>query len=128
MLAGCNPWSSQCEDLCSSVMDDCGFGAWSSVEQCRLGCIDDMYRRTDAKQLIACYEAAVAAPTVEEATTRVNRARQAGLFDAAIEAGTWDEQAEIQRASELGTCDIFSFVQCKVEAVQVVPKAPLVGN
>jgi len=54
VLAGCNPWSSRCETLCSSLMDECGFGAWSSVEQCRMGCVEDMYRRADAKDLLTC--------------------------------------------------------------------------
>jgi len=65
---------------------------------------------------------------VEDAARRVTRAQEAGLFDTAINAGTWDEATEVQRALELGTCDLFAFVQCKVEAVQVVPKAPLVEN
>jgi len=87
-----------------------------------------MYRRDDAKDLLACYETALAPPTLEEATTRVTRAQQAGLFAAEIAAGTWNEEAEVQRALELGSCDLFAFVQCKVEAVQVVPTAPLVGD
>jgi len=128
LLGGCNPWSTRCETLCSSLIDDCGFGAWSSTEQCRSGCIEDMYRRSDAKDLFACYESAVAAPNDEEAARRVTRAQAAGLFDSAIAEGTWDEAAEVTRAKDLGTCDLFAFVQCKVEAVQVVPQAPLVGE
>lgn len=128
LLGGCNPWSTRCETLCSSLIDDCGFGAWSSTEQCRSGCIEDMYRRSDAKDLFACYESAVAEPDAAEAAQRVARAQKAGLFDEAIAAGTWDEASELTRATALGTCDLFSFVQCKVEAVQVVPKAPLVGD
>jgi hypothetical protein len=87
-----------------------------------------MYRRSDAKDLFACYESAVAAPNDEEAARRVTRAQAAGLFDSAIAEGTWDEAAEVTRAKDLGTCDLFAFVQCKVEAVQVVPQAPLVGE
>jgi hypothetical protein len=127
-LAGCNPWSSRCETLCESLIDGCGFGAWSSVEQCRAGCVDDMYRRSDAEELFSCYEDAVATPSIEDASRRVSRAREAGLFDAAIAEGSWDEPGEVQRALELGRCDLFAFVQCKVEAVQVVPRAPLVEN
>ncbi len=128
LLGGCNPWATRCETLCSSLIDECGFGAWSSTEQCRSGCIEDMYRRADAKDLFTCYESAVAAPDDAEAAQRVARAQAAGLFDSAIAAGTWDEAAEVTRAKTLGTCDLFAFVQCKVEAVQVVPEAPLVGD
>jgi hypothetical protein len=128
LFCGCNPWSNRCETLCSGLMDTCSFGAWSSVEQCRMGCVDDMYRRSDASELFACYESAIAAPSPGEASQRVARARAAGLFDATIAAGTWDEETEVTRALELGTCDLFAFGQCKVDAVQVVPEAPLVGN
>lgn len=128
ILSGCNQWSSRCETLCTSLFNDCSLEAWSSIEQCRLGCVEDMYRRNDAKDLFTCYETALAPPTLEEAATRVTRAQQAGLFEAEIAAGTWDEEAEVQRALELGSCDLFAFVQCKVEAVQVVPTAPLVGD
>jgi hypothetical protein len=127
-LTGCNSWSSRCETLCTSLFNDCSLEAWSSIEQCRLGCVEDMYRRDDASDIFTCYEAALAPPTLEAATARVNRAREAGLFESEIAAGTWDEEGEVQRALELGSCDLFAFVQCKVEAVQVVPTAPLVGN
>ena len=127
-LAGCNTWSDRCESLCGRLVDECGFTAWSSSEQCRVGCVDDMYRRHDAAELLACYEAAIDPPDSETAEQRVRRAREGGLFDDAISAGSFDEAAEVQRAVELGTCDAFAFVQCKVEAVQVAPQTPLVED
>ena len=127
-VGACNPWSSRCEDLCSQLKEDCNFSAWATSEQCRQGCVDDMYRRDDAEELFACYERAVAVPSADEAIARVAQAQQAGLFDKAIEAGSWDQASEEARAIELGTCDLFAFVQCKVEAVQVAPQLPLLGD
>lgn len=124
-LGACSSSSARCESLCTQLVDECGYSAWTSVDQCRSGCVDDMYRRSDADEVLGCYEEALAVPSREEAATRVNRARQAGLFDRAVENGTWDEEAEIDRAIDLGTCDLFSFVQCKVEAVQATPESPL---
>ncbi|MEE2828594.1 MAG: hypothetical protein VX498_05370 [Myxococcota bacterium] len=123
--SGCNPWSSRCESLCVRLVDECGFNAWSSAEQCRLGCVDDMYRRTDAEELLGCYEAAVDPPSHEEAAELVNRALQAGFLAPPIDDQPLDVDAEIERAVAFGTCDVFSFVQCKVEAVQVPPSSPL---
>lgn len=127
-LVGCNPWSERCENLCTQLMNDCEYSAWATTEQCRQGCTDDLYRRDDAADVMTCYESAVAVPSAEEAASRVARAREAGLFDKAIEAGTWDQTAEEARAVELGTCDLFAFVQCKVGAVQVEPKLPMIGD
>ena len=124
-LVGCNPWSSRCEELCTRLVDECDFGAWSSAEQCRMGCVDDMYRRHDAEELLACYETAIEAPSEDVARQRVLRAQQAGLFDEQVASGTFDETIEVQRAIEFGTCDVFEFVQCKVDAVQVLPETPL---
>ena len=127
-LLGCNPWSERCESLCTQLMNECQYSAWATTEQCRKGCTDDLYRRDDAAEVMSCYENAVAVPSSEEAASRVARAREAGLFDKAIEAGTWDQATEEARAVQLGTCDLFAFVQCKVGAVQVEPTLPLIGD
>ena len=124
--SGCDRWSSRCETLCVRLVNECSFSAWSSTEQCRLGCVDDMYRREDAGELLACYEAAVEPISRAEAAELVDRAFQAGFLTRPIDDQPVDIEAEIERAMAFGTCDAFSFVQCKVEAVQVAPSTPLI--
>ena len=124
--AGCVTNSAECERLCTRFVSDCGFNAWGSVEQCRVGCVEDLYRRTDADAVIACYDAAVDVPTVEQAGALVDRAVEAGLFSEQVTAGTFDRGAAVVDAQTHGTCDAFAVVQCKVEAVQVRADAPLV--
>ena len=123
---GCDPNNSECERLCSRFVNDCGWTAWGSVDQCRIGCTEDLYRRSDASEVIACYDAAVDAPTAEQAAAVVDRAVEAGLFADAVAAGTFDRDAAVNDAVGHGTCDAFALVQCKVEAVKVRPDAPLV--
>jgi len=126
LLTGCVTNGAECERICTRFVTDCGFNAWGSVEQCRVGCVEDLYRRDDAAEVIACYDAAVDAPTTEQAAAVLDRATDAGLFSEQQAAGTFDRDVAIQDAVGHGTCDPFAVVQCKVEAVQVRPTAPLV--
>ncbi len=125
LLAGCNPHADECESICRQFVVGCEFTAWPTAEQCRAGCEEDMYRRDDAADVFACYEAAVAPPSRIEAGARVDAAVDRGFFAEEIAAGTWDREATIDAAVEAGTCDLFAVVQCKVEAVQVRPDPPL---
>ncbi|GEM_PF-1810457 len=126
LLPGCVTNGAECERICGRFVNDCGFNAWNSVEQCRVGCVEDLYRRTDAAEVIACYDAAVDAPSEEEAGALVDRAVDAGLFSEQQAAGTFVRATAVQEAIGHGTCDPFAVVQCKVEAVKVRPDAPLV--
>lgn len=126
LMSGCVTNGAECERICGRFVSDCGFNAWGSVEQCRIGCVEDLYRRTDAEAVIACYDAAVDAPTEELAGVTVDRATEAGLFADAQAAGTFDRATAITEAIGHGTCDTFAVVQCKVDAVQVRPDVPLV--
>ena len=125
LCSGCVTNNAECERMCGRFVNECGFNAWASVEQCRVGCVEDLYRRTDAAEVIACYDAAVDVPTAEQAGALVDRATEAGLFSEQITAGTFDRNTAVQQAIVNGTCDAFAVVQCKVEAVQVRPTAPL---
>ena len=55
----------------------------------------------------------------------MDRAVAAGLFSAQVTAGTFDRNVAVQDAVGHGTCDAVAVLQCKVEAVQVRPTAPL---
>ncbi len=125
LLSGCVTNSAECERICSRFVNECGFTAWASVEQCKVGCVEDLYRRTDTAEVIACYDSAVDVPTPEAAGALVDRAVEAGLFSAQVTAGTFDRNVAVQDAIGHGTCDSFAVLQCKVEAVQVRPTAPL---
>ncbi len=127
VLAGCSDVPDQCEAICSRFLNECGFVAWSGVEQCAAGCVEDMYRRDDTDQVFACYHAAVDPPTTAEAEARVDRAIEAGLFDQPSVV-PFDKQAVIDEAIDSGTCDLFAVVQCKVDAVQVPAPGALLGR
>ena len=124
--SGCVTNGAECERICARFVTECGFNAWTSVEQCRVGCVEDLYRRDDADEVLACYDAAIDVPTSDQAGALVDRAAAAGLFAEQVAAGTFDRAAAVQEAIVHGTCDPFAVVQCKVEAVQVRPDAPLV--
>ena len=126
-LAGCSDVPERCETICYRFVDDCGFTAWSGVEQCTAGCLEDMYRRTDADDVLDCYQAAVDPPTREQAEIRVDRALEAGLLGE-VSFVPFDREATIDQAVASGTCDMFAVVQCKVDAVQVPASGPLLGN
>jgi len=128
LLAGCETTSSKCEDVCEQFVTDCGFSGWPTVTACRAGCVEDLYRRDDVDEVLACYRAAVAPPTPAEAQERVDEAVAEGLFDRAIVAGTFDLEATVQEAIEWGTCDAFAVVQCKVDAVTKRPELSLIND
>jgi hypothetical protein len=125
---GCVTNGNECEEICTRFVTDCGFNAWGGVEQCRIGCVEDLYRRADADEVLACYHAAVDPPTSEQAEALVDRATEAGFFDDRIEAQTFVRADAVTEAIGNGTCDAFAVVQCKVEAVQVRPTAPLLSG
>jgi len=128
LLAGCSGQTNraQCRALCSKFVNTCGWPAWTSVEQCQQGCLDDLYRRDDAAELFACYNDAADPPTAEVAGAQVDLAVEQGVYDAQILQGTFDRTTAIERMTEQMTCDPFAVVQCKTEAVLVQPDLPLV--
>ncbi len=127
LLAGCGRTNrAQCQALCSKFVNTCGWPAWTSVEQCQQGCLDDLYRRDDAEDLLACYNAAADPPSAEEAGELVDAAVERGVYDAQILQGTFDRTTAIERMTDQMTCDPFAAVQCKTEAVLVQPDLPLV--
>ncbi len=126
LVAGCSPHRNQCQALCSKMVNTCGWPAWTSVDQCREGCQDDLYRRDDADELIACYHAAADPPSPEEAGARVDLGIEQGVYDAQIAQGTFDRDTAIASLTERMTCDPFAAVQCKTNAVLVRPDLPLV--
>ena len=126
-LAGCSDVPDQCDAICARFVTECGFTAWSGVDQCAAGCVEDMYRRDDSEQVLACYHAAVDAPTRAAAEARVDRAIEAGLFDQPSVV-PFDKTALVDEAMDSGTCDLFAVIQCKVEAVQVPASGALLGE
>lgn len=126
-LAGCDRIPEGCEAICSRFVVECGFTAWSGVEQCAAGCVEDLYRRDDAEEVLACYHAAVDVPSRTEAEARVDRAIEAGLFDQPSVI-PFDKEAVIDGAVDSGTCDLFAVIQCKVVAVQVPASGTLLGR
>jgi len=108
------------------MVSGCEFTAWTSVEQCKTGCLEDMYRRADVDEVLACYEAALDPPTRAQAEARVDEAVEHGFFEREVATGTFDRDAWVDRAIEDGTCDVFAVVQCKVDAVQVAPTGPFI--
>ncbi len=121
-LVACNPTSQRCEAVCTKFVLGCGWNAWTSVEQCRQGCVEDMYRRDDANEVLDCYVAASDAPAEETAASWVDRAYGAGVFDAKVAAGTYSREEAVEEAIAFGTCDVFAAVQCKVDAVIRPPR------
>jgi len=126
MGLGCQPNRNECQALCSKLVNTCGWPAWTSVDQCREGCLDDLYRRDDSEELIACYNEAADPPTIEAANARVDLAVAQGVFDAQIAQGTFTRESAMAQMTEKMTCDPFAAVQCKTEAVLVRPDLPLV--
>jgi len=127
-LAGCTPNRNECEALCSKLVNTCGWPAWTSVDQCAEGCVDDLYRRDDADDLISCYNAAADAPPPEVAGARVDLAVEQGVYDAQIAQGTYSREGAIVQMTERMTCDPFAAVQCKTDAVLARPSLPLVNE
>lgn len=123
---GCASQAKECESVCRRMVSGCGFTAWTSVEQCSSGCVEDMYRRDDADVVLACYMAAVEPPSRAEAEASVDDAVAHGLFEREVMTGTFDREAWVDRAVTDGTCDVFAVVQCKVDAVQVAPTGPFI--
>ncbi len=129
-LIGCGSGDNgpRCEQICRKFVNVCEWPAWTSVEQCKQGCLDDMYRRSDAAEVLNCYAAAADPPTQEVVQASVDEALARGVYGVAISQGTFNrEQAEL-RALEQMTCDPFAAVQCKTEAVLVQPDLPLVNE
>ena len=121
LAAGCNPSQSGCESICRQLITGCEFTAWSSAEQCQAGCVEDMYRRSDAEDVLACYQAAIDPISRAEAEDRVDRALEKGALGGLTLSDGIDREAVIQQTLEASSCDVFAVVQCKVEAVQVAP-------
>jgi hypothetical protein len=126
-LAGCSDVPDRCDAICSRFVVDCEFTAWSSVDQCAAGCVEDMYRRTDAHDVLDCYHAAVDTPTAQQSEARVDRALEAGLLGEASFI-PFDRAAAVDQAMSAGTCDMFAVVQCKAESVQVPASGALLGR
>ncbi|MCP4871184.1 MAG: hypothetical protein GY898_20945 [Proteobacteria bacterium] len=121
---GCNPHAEGCEAVCRKFVSGCEFSAWSNVTQCQEGCMEDMYRRSDATEVLACYTAAVDAPARASVEATLDRALEHGFFADEVTAGTFDREAKVAEGIEAGTCDLFAVVQCKVDAVQIAPTGP----
>jgi hypothetical protein len=128
VLGGCSSTGRRCEAVCTEFMTTCGWTAWPSVDVCKSGCEDDLYRRSDATEVLDCYEAAVAPLSEEEAEALVTRALTEGIFTAQEDAGTFSYIGEVQRTVDASTCDLFATVQCKVQATQQPADAPLLPD
>ncbi len=129
-LVGCGSGDNgpRCEQICRKFVTVCEWPAWTSVEQCKRGCLDDMYRRADAAEVLDCYAAAADAPTAELVQQTLDEAIALGVYDVAVAQGTFDRaQAAIQMTEQM-TCDPFAAVQCKTSAVLVRPDLPLVNE
>lgn len=118
---GCDSNRGDCEAICRTFINTCEWTAWSHVSQCTQGCVEDMYRRDDVAEIFACYRAATAEPSRQDAEATVQRALDAGLFAKAQELGSFDLQVAIDAAIQHGTCDAFAVVQCKVQALKAPP-------
>jgi hypothetical protein len=125
---GCKSTQPECEAICERFVTECGWTAWPTVESCTAGCVDDLYRRKDADEVLACYHAAADPPSHQAAEARVLQAEEAGLFSRAQAAGTYDREAAILDAIEHGTCDPFAAVDCKVGSVLQRPELDLVND
>lgn len=125
-VRGCGSDAEGCESICRRFVDECGFSAWQTVEQCAAGCVEDLYRRDDKDRVLECYHAAVDAPTREQAEVAVDAAIEAGLFSQP-HIGPFDREAAVQEAVAAGTCDVFAVVQCKVDSIQVPVSGTLIG-
>lgn len=128
LLAGCATAASKCEDLCVRLVDDCAFTAWPSVESCRVGCMDDLYRRDDVDDVLGCYHAALDGPTEAVAEAKVTEALDAGYWAAEVEAGTFDRPARVQQVRADGRCDPFAVVQCRIDSAGDEAPSPLLRS
>jgi hypothetical protein len=124
-LVGCNSTARRCENVCTEFMTTCGWTAWPSVEACKAGCEDDLYRRSDAAEVLDCYDAAVAPMPEDAAEDLITRAITEGIFEADEADGSFSYIAEVDRFVEASRCDVFATVQCKVQAVQQPINTPL---
>lgn len=130
LLAGCGGGDNgpRCEQVCRKFVNVCEWPAWTSVEQCKRGCLEDMYRRNDADAVLDCYAAAADPPTTEAVEAAVDEAIARGVYATGISQGTFDRAAAISQTTEQMTCDPFAAVQCKTDAVLVRPDLPLVNE
>lgn len=60
-LAACGA-ATPCEALCETLVLDCGFGAYPSVESCIQGCAYEEEQGGDVAGQLACVEAAACDP------------------------------------------------------------------
>ncbi len=129
-LAGCGSGDSgpRCDQVCRKFVNICEWPAWTSVEQCKRGCLDDMYRRSDAQEVLDCYAAAADAPSPDTVELTLDQALAQGVYDVAIAQGTFERGRAAAQLTEQMTCDPFAAVQCKTAAVLVRPDLPLVNE
>ena len=126
-LLGCTQNNGpRCERLCSKFVNTCAWPAWTSVEQCKQGCIEDLYRRDDAEAVLDCYEEAADPPSAEAAAAAVDEALLIGVYDVQLFQGTFDRERAEEQMTERLTCDPFAAVQCKTRSVLTRPELPLV--
>lgn len=128
LLLGCSSTARRCESVCTEFMTTCGWTAWPSVDVCKAGCEDDLYRRGDASDVLDCYESAIAPLPQEAAEEIVTRALTEGMFRAQEEANTFSYIAEVERYTSASECDLFATIQCKVLAVQQPVNTPLLSE
>lgn len=115
-VAGCATHEKQCRALCTQlVADPCNLPSWPTEEQCVRGCMDDLYRRDDAEEILACYQGAIDGPTRAQAEALVDRAIGEGLFEAESVAGTFDREFEVE-VLDRRSCDLFQLIDCKTRA------------
>lgn len=115
-IAGCATHEKPCRALCTQlVADPCNLPSWPTEEQCVRGCMDDLYRRDDAEEILACYQGAIDGPTRAQAEALVDRAIGEGLFEAESVAGTFDREFEIE-VLDRRSCDLFQMIDCKTRA------------
>jgi len=57
LLLGCGS-ASDCKEVCRSLMADCDWSAWESVEQCARGCDDELFRHPEREAVLDCYDEA----------------------------------------------------------------------
>ncbi len=124
LLSACTGTERQCEQLCQKMVGTCAWQAWSSVEVCTQGCLDDLYRREDSAEIVACYDAAVEPMTRDAAEAAVTDALNAGLL--ADDSPDFSFLGEVQRLQDGSACDAFAVIRCKQGAAPSRPDLPLV--
>ena len=80
-LVGCGA-SSDCRDLCSTLVLDCGMCTWNDISQCSQGCDDELFRHPVRDEAIECY--LVASETCDLAELLVCRQLGDNLADEAL--------------------------------------------